>query len=152
MNAHQYRVAPRGHTRADPDTVLGLVSDAERWSDWARPLITRSGWDRLGTPLPDSSGAVRSLGVPGITLREEILQRTPSRQVYTILTPRIFRYYRGTIAWTPILTGGTDVSWSVEYETRLALIGRLLLPAQRWAIGQLLAKLIRAADRTVMAR
>lgn len=143
--ARGQRVVLHGHTTGQVDTVRRLVSDATVWAQWGKPLIWRSGWEHEGTPEPGAPGAVRLLGVPPMTLLEEILESSADRQQYTIVSPRMFSYYRGNIEWARGAAGGTQVSWIIDYTLRVPFVGRLLKPAMNWGMGLLLKRLLRAA-------
>jgi hypothetical protein len=137
-----------GHTRANSDVVGQLLDDVDGWPRWARPLVLHAQWERWGTPTPGGIGAVRRLGARPVWIREQIIEREPGHQRYTVLSPNLFRSYTGTVTWVPDASGGTKIEWSVEFVSRNRLAAPLHLRALRFMIGGLLQRLIATADNT----
>jgi hypothetical protein len=148
MSGRQCSFTHAGHTRADSEVVGQLLDDVDGWPRWARPLILQAQWERWGAPIPGGSGAVRKLGAWPVWIREQILEREPGRQRYTILSPNLFQCYTGTVTWAADPTGGANIEWSVEFVSRSRLAAPLHLRTLRFMIGGLLQRLVIAADKT----
>jgi hypothetical protein len=136
-------------TLADPATVTDLLDDVDSWSTWSRPLLSQTAWERWGSPAPGGVGAVRRLGLWPIYIREQITSHERgSHQEYTVLSPHLFRDYRGRV--TVFSPGGTGtlITWHVEFTTRFATFGAPTHRVLSRVIERLAARLAHAADNT----
>jgi hypothetical protein len=50
-------------TNAHAPMLFRLETDGARWSEWAKPLIVQSSWERYGASAPAGVGAVRKVGM-----------------------------------------------------------------------------------------
>ncbi|ORA11420.1 SRPBCC family protein [Mycobacterium arosiense] len=141
----EYRVTAAAHSRADSAAIISLLDDVDGWSNWARPLVWQTRWERWGQPAPAGPGAVRRVGLwPGF-IREQILSRDSHGQTYTVITPVTFRCYHGAVHITPA-SPGTDIDWQVQFVPRAAAAGPFLHKALQYVIAGLLAKLAAQAE------
>lgn len=143
----QRRFVVQAHTRAQPAAVKALLDDVDGWSSWARPILARTRWEKWGNPVPAGPGAVRKLGAWPVWIREQILTNTDTGQTYTIVSPPLFNHYLGTVELTPAADGGTDVSWQVEFVSRIPGGGGAAHAVLHATISALAKRLAAAADR-----
>ena len=73
-------------SRAPEGTLFRLETDGGHWSDWAKPLVMQSSWERRGDPTPGGIGAVRKLGVWPLLSREKTIEYEQDRRhVYALI-------------------------------------------------------------------
>jgi hypothetical protein len=130
-------------------TLFGLETDGGRWSDWAKPIIVQSGWERHGEPAPGGIGAVRRVGMWPVLVREKTVEYEQDRRhVYELIGPRTpARGYRGEAVFTPNADGGTDLRWGGSFTEAVPGTGPLMRLIMRGAITFFAARMIRAAER-----
>lgn len=135
------------HTHAEPTQVTAILDDAPGWSNWARPVLMQSAWERWGDPAPGGVGAVRRVGLWPVFIREQVTEWDPgARQRYTVLSPHLFNSYDGEVVVNTRSDGSTRIQWTVEFTPRLRGSGRLLRAAFSFTIAQLVSRLARAAE------
>jgi len=134
---------------ASPAKLFELETDGSRWSEWAKPLIPRSSWERQGDPAPGGVGAIRKLGLWPILLREETIEYEQDRRhVYKFAGPsEPVKDYRGEVTFTPNAAGGTDLRWRGSFVEGLPGTGPLTLAFLRTALKVISAQMVKAAER-----
>jgi hypothetical protein len=133
---------------ADAATLFALEADGSRWSQWARPLVPQSTWERTGHPEPGGVGAIRRLGLRPLWVREETVEYEQDRRHgYAMRTPLPIRDYRAELVLTPRAGGGTDLVWRGGFVERVPGSGPVLRAVLRAAISFLAKRLVRAAER-----
>jgi hypothetical protein len=133
---------------ADAATLFALEADGSRWSQWARPLVPRSFWERHGDPAPDGLGAIRALGLPPLLMREETVGYEPNRRhAYVLRTRAPLRDYRAEVLFTARPDGGTDLVWRGSFAELIPGSGPVLRAALRTLISMLTRRLVRFAER-----
>src|SRR5205814_5153718 len=70
-DGREYSFEVTARSSADPATLFALEADGSRWSEWAKPLVPQSFWERTGDPAPGGVGAIRRLGLRPMVGREE---------------------------------------------------------------------------------
>jgi hypothetical protein len=131
---------------ASPSAVFELLADGAGWSRWAGPLVPRSCWEQEGTPAPGGVGAVRRLGRPPLSCREEIVEYVPTRRhAYRIRSGMLVRDYLGTVDLAPLDDGGTQIVWQGSFVPLLPGTGAAVAAGARLFITQLARRLARAA-------
>ncbi|QWF80008.1 SRPBCC family protein [Amycolatopsis sp. CA-230715] len=132
---------------APPERLFALVADGARWSDWAKPLIIQSGWARAAE-RPGDIGAIRSVGLWPVLLREETVEYEQDRKhSYRFAGFAPVKDYLGVVTFTPNSSGGTDVRWSGSFSEKAPGTGAPALAAFRTVIRFLSARLVKAAER-----
>ncbi len=136
-------------TRASAATLFRLETDGGRWSDWARPLVMTSSWERHGDPAPGGIGAIRKVGMPPVLMREETVEYEQDRRhVYVLIGPSTpAKDYRGEFVVTPNASGGTDLRWSGSFTEGIRGTGPIMRALLRGAISLFAVRLIKAAER-----
>jgi hypothetical protein len=134
---------------APASTLFRLEADGGRWSEWAKPLVPQSSWERQGEPAPGGIGAIRKLGLWPLLLREETVEYEQDRRhVYKFAGPSTpVKDYRAEVIFTPNAAGGTDIRWSGSFVESLPGTGALTLAFLRTALKLISAQLIKAAER-----
>jgi hypothetical protein len=73
---------------APASRLFALETDGARWSEWAKPVIVQSSWERQGNPAPGGIGAVRKVGLWPLLMREETIEyEQDHRHVYKFVGP-----------------------------------------------------------------
>jgi hypothetical protein len=136
-------------TSAPAATLFRLETDGGRWSEWAKPIVVQSSWERQGDPAPGGPGAVRKVGLWPLLMREKTLEYEQDRRhVYTLIgPPSPAKDYRGEVLLTPNAAGGTDVRWTGSFTERLRGTGPVMLVFLRGAVQLILGRLVKAAER-----
>jgi hypothetical protein len=134
---------------APASTLFRLEADGGRWSEWAKPLIPQSSWERQGEPAPGGIGAIRKLGLWPLLLREETVEYEQDRRhVYKFAGPSApAKDYRAEVIFTPNAAGGTDIRWSGSFVEGLPGTGAFTLAFLRTALKVISVQLIKAAER-----
>jgi hypothetical protein len=147
-DGRRFEVEVTARSRADAATLFRLEADGGRWSEWARPLVPQSSWERQGDPAPGGVGAVRLLGLRPLVVREETLEYEQDRRhVYAMRTPMPIRDYRAEFSVAPRADGGTDVVWHGTFTERIRGTGPLFRAGLRGLLSLLLRRLVTAAER-----
>ncbi|PRX44639.1 polyketide cyclase/dehydrase/lipid transport protein [Prauserella shujinwangii] len=150
MAGKRYSFEVRRTSTAPPERLFRLETDGAGWSDWAKPVIVVSGWERLGTPEPGGVGAIRKVGAWPLLMREETVEYEPGRRhVYTFAgAPEPVGDYRAEVLFTPTDSGGTELCWRGSFTAKIPGSGPLARVLLEGAIRYLSARLVRAAERT----
>lgn len=129
-------------------TLFRLETDGARWSEWAKPIVFQSSWERQGEPAPGGVGAVRKVGMWPLFMREKTLEYEQDRRhVYTLIGPPTpAEDYTGEMLLTPNAAGGTDVRWTGSFTEGLRGTGPVMLFVMRGAIKLILGRLVTAAE------
>jgi hypothetical protein len=91
-------------------------------------------------------GAVRRLGRPPLSCREEIVEYVPARRhAYRIRSGAPVRDYLGTVDLSPSEEGGTQIVWQGSFVPLLPGTGAVVAAGARLFITQLARRLARAA-------
>jgi len=136
-------------TSAPAATLFRLETDGGRWSEWAKPIVVQSSWERQGNPAPGGLGAVRKVGLWPLLLREKTLEYEQDRRhVYTLIgPPSPAKDYCGEVLLTPNAAEGTDVRWTGSFTEGLRGTGPVMLVFLRGAVQLILGRLVKAAER-----
>jgi len=144
----QLHVEAEGVTRAAPEAVWELVSDADRYHEWGP--WNASGYRSPGDAAHGGAGAIRWMRYGRTTTVERVLESEPGRRlVYTVVKGIPVRNYRAEVTLTPDGTG-TRIRWSAGWDRTLG--GRMVHRRLRSIYPDVVARLIAAADRKVPAR
>src|ERR1700758_5087156 len=114
MSGRKFSFEVNRTSRAPAEALFRLETAGGRWSDWAKPIIMQSSWDRQGDPAPGGIGAVRKIGMWPLLVREETLEyERDRRHVYELIGPATpardtvaKRRSRRTRRGAPICAGG----------------------------------------------
>ncbi|WAJ42802.1 SRPBCC family protein [Mycobacterium sp. Aquia_216] len=149
MSGNVFRFEINRTTSASAATLFGLETDGAHWSEWAKPLIVQSSWERQGDPAPAGVGAVRKVGMWPILMREKtIAYEQDRRHVYLQIGPPLpARDYQAEMLLTPNAAGGTDISWTGSFTEGPRGSGPIMLIFLRTVVGFLAGRLVRAAER-----
>jgi uncharacterized protein YndB with AHSA1/START domain len=135
-------------TRAAPEAVWALVSDATRYPQWGP--WSAAGYQRPGDTSPRGAGAVQWLrSSRRAYLRypvsiEKILEAEEGRRLaYTVIGGIPVRDYHAEVTLTPT-ADGTHVRWAASWDATLA--GRIVRRALRTLYPQIVADLVTAAE------
>jgi hypothetical protein len=136
-------------TTASAATLFRLETDGAHWSDWAKPLIIQSSWERQGDPAPAGIGAVRKVGLWPMLMREKtIAYEQDRRHVYLQIGPTLpARGYQAEMLLTPNPAGGTDIRWTGSFTEGLRGTGQIMRIFLRAVVGFLARRLVKAAER-----
>jgi uncharacterized protein YndB with AHSA1/START domain len=136
-------------TRAAPEAVWALVSDATRYPQWGP--WSAGGYQRPGDTSARGAGAVQWLrSARRAYLRyptsiEKILEAEEGRRlVYTVIGGIPVRNYRAEVTLTPA-ADGTRVRWAATWDATLA--GRVVRRTLRKLYPQIVADLVTAAEK-----
>ena len=128
------------------ETVFDAMTDHRGIADDVR-LFRRGTLDREGIPAPNGVGAIRRLVAIGPPFIEEIMEyERPTRYAYKMLSGAPTRDHIGTIELREVGTG-TEVSWHLRSTLKIPGVDRLMLPAFKKVIDELLRGGITAAER-----
>ncbi|KAA9164986.1 SRPBCC family protein [Amycolatopsis acidicola] len=131
---------------AAPAKLFQLEVDGARWSDWAKPLIVQSGWERWADPV-GGVGAIRRVGLFPMLMFEETLEYEQDRRhVYTFARNGPVKDYRAEVLFTPAADGGTELRWRGSFEEKFPGSGPVVQKLLRTAIVFLAGRLVRAAE------
>jgi uncharacterized protein YndB with AHSA1/START domain len=135
-------------TRAAPEAVWDLVSDATRYPEWGP--WSAAGYQRPGETSPRGPGAVQWLRsshrayLRYPTSIEKILEAEAGRRlVYTVIGGIPVRNYRAEVTLTRS-GDGTRIRWAATWDSTLA--GRVAARALRKIYPQIVADLAAAAE------
>jgi len=136
-------------TRAVPEIVWALVSDATmypRWGPWRE-----AGYRRPGDTSPRGPGAVywlrssRRYGLRYPVMVEKILDAEEGQHLaYTVIRGIPVRNYRAEVSLAPAASG-TRIRWAASWDRTLA--GRLVHRSLRRVYPQIVADLAAAAEK-----
>ena len=135
-------------TRAAPEAVWDLVSDATRYPEWGP--WSAAGYQQAGETSPRGPGAVQWLRssrrayLRYPTSIEKILEAEPGhRLVYTVIGGIPVRNYRAEVTLTRS-GDGTRIRWAATWDSTLA--GRVAGRALRKLYPQIVADRAAAAE------
>ncbi|GAB2994434.1 SRPBCC family protein [Amycolatopsis acidiphila] len=132
---------------ASPATLFRLETDGAHWSDWAKPLIVQSSWERWADPV-GGIGAIRRVGLFPVLVYEETLEYEQDRRhVYTLARSAPVNDYRAEVTFTPNAAGGTDLRWRGSFTEKIPGSGPVVRQLLRGVITFVSAQLVRAAER-----
>lgn len=149
MSAKVFAFAVNRTTNAPAAELFRLETDGARWSEWAKPLIFQSSWERQGDPHPAGVGAVRKVGMWPMLMREKtIAYERDRRHGYLQIGPPLpAKDYRAEMRLTPTPNGGTDIRWTGTFTERSPGTGPVMLILLRSIVGFLAGRLVKAAER-----
>jgi uncharacterized protein YndB with AHSA1/START domain len=108
------RIAAETTADAAPEDVWALLSDRSTWPSWS-PLGAHFGERPGADGDPDGLGGIARFVTGRHSVREEIVEREPSRRLsYTLLSGLPLRDYRAVVELTPAGTG-TRIRWSASF-------------------------------------
>ena len=142
----QLQVEAEGTTRASPETVWGLVADANQYARWGP-------WDSGGYDSADSEGghgvgSVQWFSTGRTKSVERIVEIEGNRRIVYVLERGIpARNYRAEITLTPTPDQGTHVRWAATWDK--TVLGRIVHRKLLTFYPDMVADLIAAADRGV---
>jgi hypothetical protein len=146
-DARRYSFEVTARSSADAASLFALEADGSRWSEWARPLVPTSRWERQGDPAPGGIGAIRRLGLRPVVVREETVAYEQDRlHAYVMRTPMPIKDYRAEVVLTPRADGGTDLVWRATFAERVRGSGPVFRLLLRGLIALLARRLVRAAE------
>ena len=139
--------AVRATSPAPPAAVFALLADGARWADWAGPLVPRSRWAPTGAPAP-GVGAVRILGLPPLSTREEIVEYVPGRGLaWTVRGGGLpVRDYQVSVHLEPS-AGWTEMVWTGRFRPAVPGTGRAVQAALRVVLATFARRSAVAAGR-----
>ena len=117
--AHSWEI--QQHTAAPIDAVWAVLADARKWNEWGRFKVAKL--ERLGTPLDDGVGAIRSFGNPPMLSREEVVvYDAPNHFAYIMLSGMPINGYRADVFLTSgdpanPKVGGTTIRWCSTFDS-----------------------------------
>ena len=136
MGRHSYDITAT--STASTETVFRVIADAPGWSRWNRS-IARAVWETEGDPPPGGVGAVRALGAAaGPLSRERIVAFDPPRHLAYVIDsgPMPVKGYRADVRLSPADGGGTVISWTGSWTTRVpGVSGFLTRMVRGFAVG-----------------
>jgi uncharacterized protein YndB with AHSA1/START domain len=145
----QLQVAAEQTTRARPEDVWELISDATRYPEWGP--WSAAGYRRQGDASPRGPGAVYWLRsaqrayLRYVTTVEEILEADEGRRlVYTVIGGMPVRNYRAEVTLTPD-GEGTRIRWAATWDA--TMVGRLVWRGLRTFFPGVVADLVTAAEK-----
>jgi hypothetical protein len=138
----------RRTSNAPAATLFALEADGSRWSEWAKPIVFQSSWEREGDP-PGQIGAVRRIGTWPIFMREKTVEYEQDRRhVYEVISPRTPAHdYRAEATFTANAAGGTDLVWRGSFTEGVSGTGPVMRGVLGGAIRILSGLLVKAAER-----
>ena len=146
-DARRFSFQVTARSSADAASLFALEADGSRWSEWARPLVPTSTWERQGDPAPGGIGAIRRLGLRPVVVREEtVAYEQDRRHAYVLRTPMPIKDYRAEFLLTPRADGGTDLVWQATFAERIPGSGPVFRVLFRGLITLLTRRLVRAAE------
>jgi uncharacterized protein YndB with AHSA1/START domain len=134
---------------APPEAVFDVFTDHRRYADLVT-AIRSSALEQEGDPAPNGVGAVRALGLPGATVREQVTGfHRPTRYAYRMLSGAPLRHYTATVAFTQVAQGRTEVIYTVDVEPKLRALGPVVDKVVRKSIADFTdAAVAKAEDLT----
>jgi len=139
-----YEVTAR--SAAPPQQVFDLLADAPSWRRWAGPMVMQSWWEREGSPAPGGVGAIRRLGLCGVSSREEIVVYDPPRHHGYTLLSGVVRDYRADVRLEPD-GSGTRIVWSGSFTPTWFGSGPLIRRFFRQTIAGVARRLAAEAEK-----
>jgi hypothetical protein len=146
--ARRRSVLVRRGTSAPAATLFRIETDGANWSQWAKPLVLQSEWEREDQPPPAGLGAIRKLGIWPMLGREEIIYEQDLRHVYALVggAASWARDYQGEVTFRQDPSGGTEVRWRASFVPTIPGTGWLVSAARRAMVWFFAMRLARAAE------
>jgi uncharacterized protein YndB with AHSA1/START domain len=145
----QLHVEAEATTKASPETVWALVSDATKYPSWG-PWIDGH-YKKAGEETAHGAGAVQVLRSAQrymgrhITSVERILEVEQGRRLaYLVIRGMPVRNYRGEVTLTPS-GDGTHIRWTADWDN--TMLGRMAWRGLRTFFPEMMAGLVAAAGR-----
>jgi uncharacterized protein YndB with AHSA1/START domain len=139
----QLSVEAEGTTRAGPEVVWSLVSNANTYKEWGP-------WNDGGY-RPPSAGPSRKGSIQWFrygrrtTSVEEILEvEEPRRVIYTVVSGLPVKNYRAEVTLTPSPLGGVSIRWAATWDN--TLLGKVVRRSLRKIYPEVVGTLVAAAD------
>jgi uncharacterized protein YndB with AHSA1/START domain len=152
MSDRKFSFEVKRTSSAPPATLFRLETDGARWSEWAKPVVVQSSWERQGDPAPGGIGAIRKVGLWPMLMREQTIEYEQDRRhVYTFAGKGPAKDYRGEVFFTPNATGGTELRWTGSFTEGLPGTGPVMRALMRGAIQDISKRLVKAAERETQA-
>src|ERR1700688_2527 len=144
----QLHVEAEGLDRAAPESVWALIADANTYSQWGP--WSASGYERPGDESEHGVGAVRWFRYRRTTSVARVLEIEEGRDaVYTVVRGMPVRNYRAEVSVMPTPVG-TRIRWAAAWDT--TLVGRIVRHKLRTVYPDVVAHLVAAGDKSVLAR
>jgi uncharacterized protein YndB with AHSA1/START domain len=145
----QLHVEAEATTKASPETVWALVSDATKYPSWG-PWIDGH-YKKAGEEAARGVGAVQVLRSEQrymgrhITSVERILEVEEDRHLaYLVIRGMPVRNYRGEVTLTPA-EDGTHIRWTADWDN--TMLGRMAWRGLRTFFPEMMTGLVAAAER-----
>jgi hypothetical protein len=133
---------------ASAATLFRIVADGANYSNWAKPIIMQSSWQRQGDPAPGGIGAVRKVGAwPFFGLEETVRYEQDRCFAYKLNGAVPVKDYLGEVVLTPNAGGGTDIRWSGSFVEKVRGTGPVVRAAWRGVVRFYARRLAKAAER-----
>jgi len=145
----QLHVEAEATTKASPETVLALVSDATRYPSWGP--WSSGHYKKAGEESPRGVGAIQTLRSAQrylgryTTSVERILEVEEGRRLaYMVIRGVPVRNYRGEVTLTPA-GDGTHIRWTADWDD--TTLGRVAWRGLRTFFPEMMTGLVAAAER-----
>ncbi len=145
----QLHVEAESTTKASPETVWALVSDATRYPSWGPWSDGR--YEKNGDATPHGVGAVQALRSAQrymgryTTSVERIVEVEEGRRLaYMVIRGMPVRNYRGEVTLTPA-GDGTHIRWTADWDN--TMLGRVAWRGLRTFFPEMMTGLVAAAER-----
>jgi uncharacterized protein YndB with AHSA1/START domain len=131
---------------ASIDTVFDLLSRHDTYNIAFAPMQVERIKDSADPERPDGVGSVRSLGVGPIKpLKEQITLLEPNSRIeYRIVKNPLIKYHLGVIEFKAISDDETLVTYTIELQTHIPFVSKLILAQLKTGIKLGLAKLAKS--------
>jgi uncharacterized protein YndB with AHSA1/START domain len=145
----QLQIEAEGTTRADPQIVWSLVSDANTYSRWGP---WNDGGYRPPAAGPSRKGSVQWLRYGRRTTSvEEILDvEEPRRVAYKVVRGLPVKNYRAEVTLTPTPSGGTSIRWAATWDN--TFLGKVVRRKLRQVYPEVVNALVAACDHQDASR
>jgi hypothetical protein len=148
MSGRKYSFEVTKTSSAPAATLFRIVADGANWSNWAKPIVSKSSWARQGDPAPGGVGAIRKIGAWPVFVQEETVEYEPDRRhAYKLVGPAPVDDYLSEVVLTPNAAGGTDIRWTGSFVEKVRGTGPLVQAAMGGAVRFFARQLVKAAER-----
>lgn len=116
--------AVNSSSKAGPEAVYALLARSGTWPSWS-PVdsVEIEGGDPA---VPQQVGDVRVVRIGRVVSRERITVMVPALRFGYEIEGGPFRSYHGVVQLEAAPDGGTNITWSAEFEPKLPLSGRFM--------------------------